>query len=178
MSKVLVIAVSTFCALLLAISFNKKTEVVNTKSTSNPKIHGIKISEYLSPLMTSNEQIRYKYLFRTSIDGNLNSLRELIAFSCGGGSRCYGHGSLIFKIVEHIGEEKFIKIIPSMSKEELLWLKALLDFGLEYADFEEKHDSITLKDKFPKISETLDYYTNDPLCFTIRRFNIPLCKDS
>jgi hypothetical protein len=175
MSKVLVIAISTICTWLLIVNFNKKTEVFNKNLTSNTRKHEIKISEYLSPMMDSTEQARYKYLFKTSLNGNLDSLKELIAFSCGGGSRCYGHGVLIFKIAEQIGEEPFIKIIPSMSMDERSWLKTLLELGLEYADFNEKHDSITLEEKFPKVSATLDYYIGNSFCFPLRRLNIRLC---
>ena len=156
MPKVLVIAICTICTCLLIINLNKKIEVVNTNLTSNSKKHGIRISEYLSPMMNSNEQTRYNYLFQTSINGNLNSLRELIAFSCGGGSRCYGHGVLIFKIVEHIGEEPFIKIIPSMSKDDRAWLKVLLELGLEYGGSSEQHTSPIIEKYLPKISKTLD----------------------
>jgi hypothetical protein len=124
MSKVLAITISTICTWLLIVNLNKKTEVVNTNLTNDLK-NKIKISEYLSPMMNSNKKIRYKYLYENSLGGNLSSLKELIAFSCGGGSRCYGHGMLIFEIVEQIGEEPFIKIIPSMSEEERSWLESL-----------------------------------------------------
>lgn len=175
MFKVWVIAISTIFTCLLIANVSNKTEFANRSLTNHPKKHEIKISEYLSPMMDSSEQARYKHLFETSINGDLNSLRELIGFSCGGGSRCYGHGILIFKIIEHIGEEQFIKIIPSMSKEELSWLKVLLEVGLEYADFDEKHKSMTIKDKFPKISETLDDFTHNPFCWPLRRLNVRLC---
>jgi hypothetical protein len=176
MSKVLVIAISTICTWLIIINFNNKTEVVNVNLASNIKKHEIKISEYLSHMMDSNEQARYKYLFKASTNGNLNSLKELIAFSCDG-AYFYGHGVLIFKIVEDIGEEPFIKIIPSMSMEDRERLKFLLEVGLEYGGFDEQHESPILEKWFPKISETIDYYNNNFLCFAIRCLHIPLCKD-
>jgi hypothetical protein len=158
MSRILLIAISTICTCLIISNLNRLTESRSKNLVSNPKKHEIKISGHLSYLMNSSEQTRYKHLFKASIDGDLRSLKELIRFDCGGGSRCYGHGAIIFEIVEHIGEEPFIAVISSMNAEERLWLEALLNFGLEYAEFDEKHDSIILKDKFPKIGKVLDFY--------------------
>jgi hypothetical protein len=120
-----------------------------------PDANGIKVPYEFSEKMEWVEKIKYKNLIRSSLNGNLDALQDLIKAWCGGGSLCYQHGEVLVQIVDRIGEEKFIKILPKMSIEERSDLKSLLLAGLEYGQFEGDKRSRVFEKRFSKLSKAL-----------------------
>ena len=119
------------------------------------EVDGIKISQNLYGMMNPVEESKYEYLIKSSLLGDLDALKNLIEFWCGGASRCYDHGEIIVKVADRIGEDKFIKILPKMSIEERVYLKFLLGAGLEYGQFEKQDSLLTIEKRFPKLSKAL-----------------------
>jgi hypothetical protein len=119
------------------------------------EVDGIKIPQDLYGMMNAVEKPKYEQLVKNSLNGNLNDLRDLINFSCGGGSRCYVHGEILAKIADRIGEEKFIKILPNMTIEDRVYLKFLLSAGLEYGEFDGDKSYLVIEKRFPKLSKSL-----------------------
>ncbi len=116
------------------------------------EIDGIKIPHHAAGF---TKKIQYKTLVRNSMGGNIISLKELIEFDCGGASGCYTHGEVLVKIIDRIGEEKIIKIIPYMNIKEKSYFKFLLMADLEYGEFEDSRKSRTIETRFAQLNEAL-----------------------
>jgi hypothetical protein len=131
------------------------TTVISIELKDDTEVDGIKIPQDLYIMMNAIERIKYEQLVKNSLNGNLNDLRDLIKFPCGGAGRCYTHGVILVKIADRIGEEKFIKILPSMTIEDRAYLRFLLSAGLEYGEFSGDVNDLIIEKRFPKISKAL-----------------------
>jgi hypothetical protein len=119
------------------------------------EVDGIKIPQDLYGMMNDVEKTKYEQLVKNSLNGNLNDLRDLIDFSCGGASGCYTHGEILAKIADRIGEDKFIEILPNMTIKDRAHLKLLLSAGLEYGQFDGDKSYLIIEKRFPKLSKAL-----------------------
>lgn len=129
--------------------------LINIELKVDTEVDGIKVPQDLYVMMNTIEKIKYEQLVKNSLNGNLNDLRDLIDFSCGGASRCYTHGEILVKIADRIGEDKFIKILPNRTIEDRAYLTLLLSAGLEYGKFDGDKSYLVIEKRFPKLSKAL-----------------------
>ena len=76
--------------------------VLSIELKVNTEVDGIRISQDLYGMMNAIEKTKYEQLVKNSLNGNLNDLRDLINFSCGGGAGCYVPGEILAKIADRI----------------------------------------------------------------------------
>jgi hypothetical protein len=128
--------------------------IISIEIKEDAEVDGIKIRRDLYIMMNAVEKVNYERLVKNSLNGNPNTLRDLINFSCTS-SGCYWHGEVLAKIVDRIGEEKIIKILPSMTIEDRSKLASLLSAGLEYGEFDSDRGYSISEKRFPKLSKAL-----------------------
>ena len=111
-------------------------------------VNEIEVSELL--LSVSKEQhINYCKLLNEATKGDVTSIKQLVLLRFYDASG-YDHGSVIVDLIKIIGEDKFIKSLATINKEEKQIVKGYLVVGLEYRNNSDLHAK-TLKDVFPKI---------------------------
>ena len=145
----------TIIVTLLIVIGLVSTGLIWKEAQEESEIGGIKISRSLYVMMNPVEKTKYEYLIKNSLAGDLDALKNLIEFWCGGASLCYDHGETLVKVADRIGEDKFIRILPKMSVEERAYLKLLLGAGLEYGKFEKQDRLLTIEKRFPNLSKAL-----------------------
>ena len=112
----------------------------------------IEISELLS-IATEEKSIDYCKLLNSSLSGNEDSIKEISLLEFGDAVG-YDHGSVIVDLILEIGEEKYLRSIFMISKEEKYLINSYLDVGLIYGN-NPKVDKKDLKSTFPKIYDFL-----------------------
>jgi hypothetical protein len=162
MNKVIQYTIVIFKIFTIAILLIITTIIgINSAWKTESEVDGIQISEiFLEMINPINPIERNKYvdLVRSSISGNSDKLKILIMFRCDG-AYAWDHGTLLVKVVDRIGEEKLIKILPKMSGEERCRLKSFLLIGLEHGRFYKEDSPLTLEqrleNRFPKLNKAL-----------------------
>lgn len=111
-------------------------------------VNGIEVSELLFSV-SKEQHINYCKLLNEATKGDVTSIKQLVLLRFYDASG-YDHGSVIVDLIKIIGEDKFIKSLATINKEEKQIVKGYLVVGLEYRNNSDLHAK-TLKDVFPKI---------------------------
>lgn len=115
-------------------------------------VNDIEVSELLSTV-AKEKSIDYCRLLKIALEGDEDSIKRLslLQFNDAVG---YDHGAVIVNLVLHIGEEKYLKSILTINREEKYLIESYLDIGLVYGN------NLTTKNKdlkkvFPDICKFL-----------------------
>lgn len=83
------------------------------------------------------------------------SLVKLSHYDCGGASGCYWHGEVLAKLAYRLGEAEFIKLTSNMTNREKSHLHLSISAGLEYGEFKDKQEDLSIESEFPDLNKTL-----------------------
>ncbi|MBO4721322.1 MAG: hypothetical protein J5629_00135 [Muribaculaceae bacterium] len=122
-------------------------------------VKGIYVDEGLRIATDNHWGINYCNLLDKAIDGDNKSIRELSLLDYSGdGEPAYDHGNVLVKLIDCIGEKKFISALGNnLSTKERNAIRGCLLVGLEYGD--NKHIGQTINDAFPLVDIFL--FTDD-----------------
>ena len=126
---------------------------------SGKDVKGIYVKEELRIATDDHWGINYCNLLDNAIDGDNKSIRELSLLDYSGdGEPSYDHGNVLVKLIDCIGEKKFISALGNnLSTKERNSIRDYLLVGLEYGDT--KHKGQKINDAFPLVDNFL--FTGD-----------------
>ncbi len=118
-------------------------------------VKGIYVDEGLRIATDNHWGINYCNLLDNAIGGDNKSVQELALLDYSGdGAPSYDHGDVLVKLIDRIGEDKFISALGNkLSAKEKDSLRDYLSVGLEYGD--NKHVGQTINEVFPLVDKFL-----------------------
>ena len=114
-------------------------------------ICGIKVPVQVL-VVSSKHGFNYKETLKSALNGNDCSLKKISTVDFFDASIAYDHGAILVKIINIIGEDRFLIAINDCDKREKNIIKGYLRAGMEYGKYPDK----TLSELFPKIAVFLD----------------------
>ena len=116
------------------------------------EVDGIKIGHNLYDTQTVGFNHTLCSLIEQTINGESQSLKQLINLSDGEAAGSYDKGDVIVQILKKIGERKFIKMAVTLNKENRSSLQSYLTAGIEYG---QETNPKNLEKEFPELSKLL-----------------------
>ena len=122
---------------------------------SGKDVKGIYVDEELRIATDYHWGINYCKLLDDAISGDDKSIRELSLLNYSGdGEPAYDHGDVLVKLIDRIGEDKFISAFGNdLSARDKKSIRNYLSVGLEYGD--NKHGGQTINEVFPLVDKFL-----------------------
>ena len=98
-------------------------------------VDGIKVTGVDGALFYNNsvnDNLKLQRLIKGVLAKDQSTLKDLIAYDCGGGAGCYDLGFIFSELVYKMGEDAFIQLTNDLNQEQKSTLEFYLRAGLEY----------------------------------------------
>jgi len=118
------------------------------------EVNGIKIGHNLIDTYYIWHNYTLCSLIENTLQGDSQSLKELIMLEDGGAAGGYDKGDVIVQIISKLGEKEFIIMAATLDRENRIALNEYIEVGIEYGQQTYPHNHSFEKD-FPQLHKLL-----------------------